>query len=286
MIPVLITIGTLPWIGIVHLYSYGVMMALGFIAGNIVVTRECERKNLSADFASSLVVWGAVSGLVGGRIYDILDNLHVYRVHPASMIFSGSGFVWYGGLIGGVLGCCLVARYYKIPILEMTDIAAPAAAIGQALGRIGCFLSGDGDWGIPTTLPVGVAFKNAIVGWNARTVLTLNRTGNLVSGFYPGVKVHPAMLYESALYLIIFTVLWSARKHLQVTGQLFYLYLVLAGVSRFAVEFVRINPRVLWGLSEAQLIASIMITAGFIAWYRSRKASILTTVVPAFGRSA
>jgi phosphatidylglycerol---prolipoprotein diacylglyceryl transferase len=202
------------------------------------------------------------------------------------MIFSGSGFVWYGGLIGGVLGCCLVARYHKMPILEMTDIAAPAAAIGQALGRVGCFLSGDGDWGILTNLPVGVAFKNAIVGWDARTVLTLDRTGNLVSGFYPGVKVRPAMLYEAGLYLIVFTVPWSARRSLNVTGQLFYLYLVLAGASRFAVESIRINPRVLWGLSEAQLIASVMMTTGFIAWYRSRKTSLLTTAIPAFGKSA
>ena len=94
------------------------------------------------------------------------------------MIFSGSGFVWYGGLIEGMLGCCL------------------AAAIGKALGRVGCFLSVAGDLGIPTKLPVGVAFKNAIVGWNAQTVLTLDRTGNLVSGFHPGVRVHRAMLYD------------------------------------------------------------------------------------------
>jgi prolipoprotein diacylglyceryltransferase len=93
-----------------------------------------------------------------------------------------------------MLGSCLVARRYRVSILRMADVAAPAAAIGQALGRVGCFLSGDGDWGIPTKLPVGVAFKNAIVGWNEQTVLTVDRTGKLVSGFYPGVRVHPAML--------------------------------------------------------------------------------------------
>jgi phosphatidylglycerol:prolipoprotein diacylglycerol transferase len=244
-------------------------MALGFIAANVVVTRECRRKNLSPEFASALVIWAALSGLIGGRVYDILDNLHAYRAEPASMIFSGSGFVWYGGLIGGMLGSYLVARYYKVPALEMADIAAPAAAIGQALGRVGCFLSGDGDWGIPTRLPVGVAFTHAIVGWNAQTVLTVDRAGNLVSGFYPGVRVHPAMLYETGLYTLVFLVLWSLREKIKVRGQIFYLYLMLAGASRFAVEFVRITPRVLWGLSEAQLIAIVMMVTGAASWYRS-----------------
>ena len=150
-----------------------------------------EESNAKFRFASSL----AISGLIGGRIYDILDNLHASRAEPARMIFSGSGFVWYGGASEAMLGCCLAARRYKVPILQMADVVAPAAAIGQALGRVGGFLSGDGDWGIPTKLSVGVAFRNAIVGWNAQTVLTLDRTRNLVSSFYPGVRVHPAMLY-------------------------------------------------------------------------------------------
>jgi prolipoprotein diacylglyceryltransferase len=132
VIPVFMSIG-LPWIGAIHLYSYGMLMAFGFIAANFVVEQECRRKNLSSGFASSLVMWAAISGLIGGRIYDILDNLHAYRAEPTRMIFSGSGFVWYGGLIGGMLGCCLVARRYKVPILQMADVAAPAAAIGQAL---------------------------------------------------------------------------------------------------------------------------------------------------------
>ena len=281
MIPILVTIGPFPWIGAIHVYSYGMMMALGFIAANFVVMEECKRKNLSADFASSLVIWAAIAGLVGGRIYDILDNLHAYSAQPTTMIFSGSGFIWYGDLIGGMLGGCLVAHRYKVPSLQMADMAAPAAAIGQALGRVGCFLSGDGDWGTPTKLPVGVAFRNAIVGWNAHTVLSLDRNGNLVSGFYPGVTVHPAMLYETALYLIVFAVLWSLRRRVTTNGQVFYLYLLLAGASRFFVEVVRINPRVLGGLSEAQLIAIAMMVAGTAAWYWSCKESVLDAARPA-----
>ena len=133
--------------------QYGMMIAFGFIA-NFVFERECRRKNLSSGFASSLVMWAAISGLIGGRIYDILDNLHAYRAEPARAIFSGSGFVWYRGLIGGTLGCRLATCPYKMPILQMAHDAALRAAIGKTLGRGGCFLSVDGDLGVPTKLPV------------------------------------------------------------------------------------------------------------------------------------
>jgi phosphatidylglycerol:prolipoprotein diacylglycerol transferase len=265
-----LTIKPIPWIGAIHVYSFGLMMALGFLAANAVVARECRRKDLTSEFAASLVIWTTISGLVGRRIYYILDNLHAYRAGPTGLILSGSGFVWYGALIGGLLGCYLVARYYKVPTMKVADVAAPAAAIGQAVGRVGCFLSGDGDWGIPTKLPIGVAFPHAIVGWNARTVLTLDRAGNLIPDFYTGVKVHPAMLYEAGLYALVFAILWSLRGRLKINGQIAYVYLILAGASRFAVEFVRINPRVLGDLSEAQLISVMMIIAGTVGWYWSR----------------
>jgi len=141
--------------------------------------------------------------------------------------------------------------------------------IGQALGRIGCHLSGDGDWGMPTTLPWGVAYPNGIVGWNGNTVLKLDSQNHLVSGFYPGVRVHPAPLYEAILYTIIFLFLWSRRKGTRVPGQLFFLYLMLAGAARFMVEFLRVNSRVFMGLSEAQLIAIVMMTLGTSLYLRS-----------------
>ncbi len=141
-------------------------------------------------------------------------------------------------------------------------MAGPALVIGQALGRIGCHLSGDGDWGMPTTLPWGVQYPNAIVGWNGNTVLKLDSHNHLVSAFYPGVHVHPTPIYEAILYTLIFLFLWSRRKETKVPGQLFYLYLMLAGAARFMVEFLRVNPRVFMGLSEAQLIAIVMMIIG------------------------
>lgn len=263
MIPVLLHLGP------IKIYSYGLMMALGFIAAYLVVTADSKRRGLNPDYASVLVVWCGAAGIVGARIYDVLDNLRAYMADPSAMIFSGAGFVWYGGLAGGIVAVWLISRRYRVRFLTTVDILAPAAAIGQAFGRIGCLLSGDGDWGLPSKLPWAMAFPHAIVGWNARTVLKLNEHGQLVSGFYPGVRVQPAPIYEAALYFGVFIVLWSLRRKINVEGRLFYLYLIMAGASRFLVEFVRINPRVLFDLSEAQLIAIVMMVVGVAAYYYS-----------------
>lgn len=264
MIPVLFHLGPLT------VYSYGLMMALGFLAADYVIRLECIRRGLDPEYSSSIVIVGAVSGLVGSRLYAILDDLPTYLANPKLMIFSGSGFVFYGGMIGGILGAYLVSRWYRIGFAVTMDMCAPALAVGQAIGRIGCLLSGDGDWGLPSTLPWAMAYPKAIVGWNSATVLKLDEHYRLVSGFFPGVRVHPAPVYETILYLGVFAILWSMRKTSHPAGRLLYWYLVLAGGSRFLVEFVRINPRVFHGLSEAQLIATAMMIVGGVALMLTR----------------
>jgi len=263
MIPVLLHLGPLT------IYSYGLMMALGFIVGDFILSRECQRRGFNPELANAVVVWGAIGGIVGSRIYDVFDNLPEYLSHPWSIIFSGAGFVWYGGFIGGVIATWLVARHYRINFLTLTDMCAPALVAGQAFGRMGCQLSGDGDWGLPSRLPWAMAYPRAIVGWNPQTVLKLDRHDQLVSGFFPGVRVHPAPIYEVLLYTGIFCVLWSVRKRIGTEGGMLYFYLILAGLARFLVEFVRINPRVFIGLTEAQLISIAMIVVGTLAWYWS-----------------
>jgi len=214
-------------------------------------------------------VWAAIVGIASSRILDIFNNFSSYMADPKSMIFSGSGFVWYGGMIGGIIAVYVVSRRYGIPFLQTADMTAPALAIGQAIGRIGCLLSGDGDWGLPSTLPWAMAFPKAIVGWNSQTVLKLDLGGNLVSGFFPGVRVHPTPIYEAILYTGVFLILWSLRKKGLADGRLLYLYFILAGAARFMVEFLRVNPRVFGGLSEAQLIAIGMMIVGVVAWVAS-----------------
>ena len=265
MIPVLFHLGPLT------VYSYGLMMALGFLAADYVIRLECIRRGLDPEYSSSIVIAAAVAGLIGSRVYAILDDLPTYLADPKSMIFSGSGFVFYGGMIGGLLGAYLVSRWYRIGLGVTMDMCGPALAIGQAIGRIGCQLSGDGDWGLPSTVPWAMSYPRAIVGWNSDTVLKLDDHYRLVSGFFPGVRVHPAPIYETILYVGVFTILWSMRKTSHPAGRIMYWYLLLGGAARFIVEFWRINPRVFYMLSEAQLIAIGMMVIGGVALILTRE---------------
>jgi phosphatidylglycerol:prolipoprotein diacylglycerol transferase len=270
MIPIILRLGP------VTIYSYGLMMALGFIVGDLLLSHECGRRGFKSELGTALIVWGAIGGLGGARVYDVFDNWAAYMSHPASIIFSGAGFVWYGGLIGGIVSTWLVARHYRVSFLTVADMCAAPLMLGMAFGRMGCQLSGDGDWGLPSRMPWAMAYPRAIVGWGPDTVLKLDSRGNLVSGFFPGVRVHPTPIYEAILYVAAFCFLWSIRKKVTLEGELLYLYLILAGAARFMVEFVRINPRVLWGLSEAQIISLIMIAAGTMAWYWSSRRRVET----------
>jgi phosphatidylglycerol---prolipoprotein diacylglyceryl transferase len=265
MIPVLFHLGPLT------VYSFGLMMALGFLAADYVIRLECIRRGLDPEYSSSIVIAAAVAGLIGSRVYAILDDLPTYLADPKSMIFSGSGFVFYGGMIGGLIGAYLVSRWYRIGLGVTMDMCGPALAIGQAIGRIGCQLSGDGDWGLPSTVPWAMSYPKAIVGWNSDTVLKLDEHYRLVSGYFPGVRVHPAPIYETILYVGVFAILWSMRKTSHPAGRVMYWYLLLGGAARFIVEFWRINPRVFYMLSEAQLIAIGMMVIGGVALILSRE---------------
>jgi phosphatidylglycerol:prolipoprotein diacylglycerol transferase len=268
MIPILLRLGPVQLFGhpfTLTIFSFGLMMALGFIAADLVIAADCPRRGIDPEYATAVVLWGALGGIVGARLYDVFDNWRLYMANPVSIVWSGAGFVWFGGFIGGVTAACFVARHYKVSVGATADMCAPALAIGQALGRIGCHLSGDGDWGVPSTVPWAVAYTRAIVGWGPQTVLKLGPHDELVSGFFPGVRVHPTSIYEAILYTGVFLFLWSMRRRAGVEGRIFYLYLVLLGGFRFLVEFLRVNPRVLFGLSEAQLIGLAMVAAGLVA---------------------
>jgi phosphatidylglycerol:prolipoprotein diacylglycerol transferase len=240
MHPVILRLGPLT------IYSYGLMMAIAFLVAAYLTGKELTRKGLNGELASSMVFWAAVGGLVGARIFAIFDDWNGFLTDPLHTLFSGAGFVWYGGLIGGFLAVSWTIRTNHLPWLTTVDCIAPALALGHAIGRIGCELAGDGDWGRETTLPWGMAYPNAIVGWN----------------YPPGVRVHPTPLYEVLAYTLVFAFLWSIRKRAQPQGTLFWWYLVLASTARFAIEFVRINPHIVAGLSEAQLISIAFVAIG------------------------
>ena len=244
-------------IGPVTIYSYGVMMALSFVAAGWLLGKELEQQNRDPELASTLVLWAAVGGIIGARILFIVDEWRAFVVDPVSLIFTGAGFVWYGGLIGGVIGVTLCIRRHRLPWLSMMDMIAPAIALGHGIGRIGCHLAGDGDWGPPTDLPWGVVYSRAITGWPHP----------------PGVAVHPTPVYEMLAYFLIAAVLWSRLARPHRSGSLFWGYLVLAGLARFGLEFVRVNPPLLIGLSMAQVISIPLVAIGLVMLLRHEEAA-------------
>jgi len=239
------------WPVILHLgpltiYSYGTMMAIGFLVAGWLTGREMERRGMPAEFASTMVFWAAVGGIAGSKLWAVLQEPQSLMEEPIGSIFSGSGFVWYGGLIGGTLAVTWSIWRHGLPWLAVVDCIAPAMAAAHGIGRIGCQLAGDGDWGTVTDVPWAMAYPAAITGWP----------------YPPGVLVHPTPVYETLAYFAVFGILWSMRKRPHPDGALLWWYLVLACGARFIIEHWRINPPVAFGLSAAQLTSLVLVAIG------------------------
>jgi phosphatidylglycerol:prolipoprotein diacylglycerol transferase len=261
MVPVLVQLGPLA------LYSFGAMLALAFLVAGYVTGNGLEARGLDRAHASSIVWWGAIGGVAGSRVLAIANDWHQFLASPLSSVFTGAGFVWYGGLVGGFIAVSTYIKISGLPWLLVVDAIAPALAIGQAIGRIGCQLAGDGDWGSPSTLPWAMAYPRAIYGWSEPA----------------GVRVHPAPVYESLLYSGIFLLLWrlARQPNRYADGSVLFAYLILSGVARFLVEIVRIEPRVALGLTEAQWFGLFSMLAGALGllWARSRRAATLAPML-------
>lgn len=226
------------------LKTFGLCFALAFVVSGAIVTRRLRELGKSPDWAYEMVFAALLGGVVGARGYWLIGNPSKLSDDPLGAIFGGSGLVWYGGALGGAVGVALWARRKGMLNLELLDMCAPALAMGYAVGRVGCQISGDGDYGSPTDLPWGMAYPDGVV---------------------PTTEVvHPTPIYESLTMGIGAWVLWSLRDVLR-PGVLFASYLVLAGTERLLVEFVRRNEPVLLGLTEAQIASLVMLVAG-ITW--------------------
>jgi phosphatidylglycerol:prolipoprotein diacylglycerol transferase len=185
-----------------------------------------------------------IGGIVGARLDFIIQNYDEVSDDLLGNLFSGSGLVWFGGAIGGAIGVVLWARFRGILNRTLLDICAPGLAIGYAVGRIGCQLSGDGDYGIPWDGPWAMAYPDGAVPTD--------------------VAVHPTPVYETLAMAVATYALWRLRDSFR-PGLLFALYLVIAGTERFLVEFIRRNEDVALGLTQAQLLSVAMALAG-VAW--------------------
>jgi phosphatidylglycerol---prolipoprotein diacylglyceryl transferase len=284
-------------IGPLTIASYGLCVGIAMLVSYFVLARDVERRGIQAP-ADLLVALPCVMGLIGAKVYHVLEDPRFLMANPRELI-SQYGFAWFGGFLGGFLAFVLLALRYRVPLLEMFDAASPAATLGYGIGRIGCLVSGDGDYGVPTSLPWGMSFPHGLVPTTQR--------------------VHPTPIYELIVAIFIFWWLWklggtqvalrihkptkgSARRDhddgsnmearskgllwapegnafprfvrgvlvpiegdpLIPQGTVFAQYLILTGVARFLVEFIRINPRSFFGMTNAQAASLGSIILGVI----------------------
>lgn len=234
--------------------TFGLMLWVAAVAAGLVMDRNFRRAKITAD-AVGMVAITVIAGIVGAKLWHVLDTPSEFRLEGWRVLWDTGGFAWFGGLVFGITALVFQGVRARIGALRTLDLAAPAAAIGYGLGRIGCFLSGDGCYGIPTKLPWGMAFPQGI------------------DPVY--VPVHPTPLYELACGLLIGLWLWKRGGRRHITGSILGEYLILSGIARFLVEFLRRNPKVLWGLSNAQLASAGSIVAGaaLLVWLAKRRHS-------------
>ncbi len=209
---------------------------------------------------------GWLAGLLGAKLYFV----YVLGNHDA--LFSRGGFVFWGGLIGGAIGVLIVARAQKVPLLRTVEVGAPALAAAYAVGRTGCWTVGD-DYGKPWDGPLAVAFPEGAPPSTAG-VMASEFGVQFPAGTDPNtlVAVHPTQLYEVAMALVMFGIIWRLRTHTHREGWLFGVYLVTAGLERFTVEFFRAkDDNLAFGLTIAQVIA-LAALAGGIAWLAAMRA--------------
>lgn len=282
-------IPTLFQIGPFGVHTFGLMMGLGFLAGLYLIRVELVRKGISGELAGTIIFAAIIGGVLGAKLYFWRELTANWRE-----IFSGSGLAWHGGLAGGVIAVLFVL--YRSPELqtrdakgnlirrrigEAVDAVAPAILAGQAIGRIGCFLSGDGDYGPPTSLPWATDFSNGVIPTPE------------------GVLVHPTPIYDFILLSLFFGLLWAARKRWDHRPtRTFAAFLVLMGVERIITEYWRLtrvfsftDTPMRWrsrsleshlegtawqgrllidGISEQQIWSLIMVVVGIVLYFRAK----------------
>ncbi|MDW5265244.1 MULTISPECIES: prolipoprotein diacylglyceryl transferase [Acidobacteriaceae] len=272
-------------IGPVHLGTFGLLLWLAAVVATVVLHKNFVRNKVDAD-ALTVVAFVVIAGILGAKAWHELENVSELRAAMAQIVAPGwghpldilvdflhwfqAGFAWFGGLTAGIAMLMWQGWEAKpsgakkwFASVRMLDLATPAAAIGYGVGRIGCLTSGDGDYGINTTLPWGVHMaKNA-----------------LVPPTPPNALVQPTPIYELLFGLALAWLLWKLGSKLRPIGWLTGLYLILSGLGRFLVEFVRINPKLYWGMSNAQMAAIGSMVVGGVVMLIARRSALRTTPV-------
>jgi phosphatidylglycerol---prolipoprotein diacylglyceryl transferase len=237
-------------LGPLTLQTFGLMFGLGFIAAGAVIARRFVELGKPGDWAYEVAFCALLGGLIGARIDFVIQNWSDVSDDLLGNLFSGSGLVWFGGVVGGAIAVLLWARWRGMLNLTLLDTMAAPLALGYAVGRVGCQLSGDGDYGKDWDGPWAMAYPDGTVPIDT--------------------PVHPTPVYETLAMGLVAIVLWRLRDRFA-PGRLFALYLLLAGLERFLIEFLRRNEAALAGLTQAQLISVAMLAAGALWLWLTRE---------------
>lgn len=252
-------------LGPLNITGYGIMMMAGFLMGGWLIDRNLKERGFRSEYAADITVAAVIGGILGAKLW------YVAATGEWNSLFSRGGLVWYGGFLGGALVVLLNGWRLKVPLRWTLELTAPALPAAYALGRIGCFMVGD-DYGIPTSLPWAVQFPQGLppttagsLAANFRVPIPAGATAETL------LAVHPTQLYETILMTAAFMLLWKLRRRSRGTGWLFGLYLVLAGIERFLVEFIRAKEDRLFGeFTLAQVTALAMVLLGTVMVSRWR----------------
>jgi phosphatidylglycerol---prolipoprotein diacylglyceryl transferase len=259
--------------------TFGLMVATGLLAAAYLLQADFDRrreqfvqrgylksggKPSHHDEGFLIIGVAGLAGLVGARLYHVLESPRELIADP-SLLISRFGFAWFGGFLGGFVALLFLAKHFKVPTLEFMDLCSPASAVGYAIGRIGCLLSGDGDYGKPTSWPWpwGLALPHGVVPTTETCVQW---------GWPADCRVYPTPIYEFFIWIAIAAFLWRMGKKAIIgewpMGEIFCGYLILTGAARFLIEFIRVNPRSFFGLSNAQTASLVSMVLGFVLLWR------------------
>ena len=253
-------------VGPLQLTGFGLAVLMAFVIAQIISQRELARRGHDPEPIGDLIFAAIIGGLLGGKIY------YAILMHDFGALLSRAGFVFWGGLLGGMLACFLMIRRKHLSFTRISDVAGPAIAAAYSIGRTGCWAVGD-DYGRPWNGPLAVAFPN---GAPPSTVANMTELFHIPAppGSSPNqvLSVHPTQLYEVALGFVMFLILWRLRNHRHAEGWLFGLYCVLAGIERFIIEFVRAkDDRFLFGTFTGAQVIALLFAIGGAMWMYARR---------------
>ena len=278
MIPVLFELGPL------RVYSYGLMLGIAFLLGSAIMARALKRRGLDPGIANTVTILAVVFGIAGAKFLYLIEEFDAFRANPVGMTFSAGGLTWYGGFLLALLAVSLYIRWKKAPFMKVWDCLGIALILAYGVGRVGCHLSGDGDYGRPTTLPWGTIYAQGTAKptmmleeffrrepaareeWHYDSLRVMvagkDKMGHIYTEFDARTPLHPTPLYELLFGAAGYVLLLALEKRHLIPGQLFMAYLMLSSTFRFLVEFLRLQPRIAFGLSEAQIFSIVLFILG------------------------